>query len=322
MKKLSERIGWALAGALAVGVLLIAARAIQAGPLDPPGPVGSTMRTLADLVPAWDQQLTSNGCGSQRWTCIFGDRAVLDNETGLVWEKTPLYNGSDTWLNAMTTCTSDPNGGRYGWRLPSAEELLSLKDSNIGNIPANNPFTGVDDVVFWSSTNAPDDDTRARYITFSTFASNEQTASKVLASAGIWCVRGGASGQQQAASANSPWSRTLSASAADGCNSERFTCVLSNAAVLDHETGLVWERNPTTKGFGNWQPAIEICLQETVGGRSGWRPATLPELMSLLDISQVNPNVSLPPGHPFLGVTSDYFWSATEVPDLLRTHTL
>jgi hypothetical protein len=47
-----QRLGWALTGALALTAILALARASVAGPLDPPGPVGSTMRTADELLPS------------------------------------------------------------------------------------------------------------------------------------------------------------------------------------------------------------------------------------------------------------------------------
>jgi len=94
--------------------------------------------------------------------------------------------------------------------------------------------------------------------------------------------------------------------------STRFT-VLSNwgsAAVLDRETGLVWERSPRTSAFHERHDAHEVCNTLTLGNRMGWRLPTLQELASLLDPTQSIP--SLPSGHPFTNVqVSDAYWSAT-----------
>ncbi len=51
------------------------------------------------IPPSWSQILDSTngdstagreGCDSDRFTCVFDDTAVLDNETGLVWEQSRL----------------------------------------------------------------------------------------------------------------------------------------------------------------------------------------------------------------------------------------
>jgi hypothetical protein len=78
-------------------------------------------------------------------------------------------------------------------------------------------------------------------------------------------------------------------------------------AVLDRETGLVWEKVPSTSRF-NWFEASFLCMNLNTGGRTGWRLPALQELMSLVDRSQLNP--SLPSGHPFT-VQPSFYWSAT-----------
>lgn len=109
------------------------------------------------------------------------------------------------------------------------------------------------------------------------------------------------------------WSRSLSA--AGGCNSERFKCVLAGDAVLDRETGLVWVRDVVGTGQTEWLSAMQVCPGVATDYRSGWRPPTLDELLTLYDGSNVNPNPSLPTGHPFTGtVDADGYWTSTGVP--------
>ena len=88
--------------------------------------------------------------------------------------------------------------------------------------------------------------------------------------------------------------------------------VLTNwgyAAVLDKETGLVWERAPGPVPQ-TWSAAKMACLNKTVSNRKGWRLPSIVELMSLIDPS-VTSGASLPPGHPFLRIQSGIYWSAT-----------
>ncbi len=101
------------------------------------------------------------------------------------------------------------------------------------------------------------------------------------------------------------WSQKLPAS-------QRFQLVLDGQAVLDKETGLVWERSPSTTTM-SWTSAIIHCYTKEVGGRKGWRLPTVEELASLVDTTQSNP--ALPAGHLFLNVQSSFYWSATTVAD-------
>jgi hypothetical protein len=95
----------------------------------------------------------------------------------------------------------------------------------------------------------------------------------------------------------------------------RFIVLLNwaSAAVLDRETGLVWEQSPSVSVF-NWSNANQHCLNLNAGGRTGWRLPTIQEFMSLVDRSAFLP--PLPSGHPFTNVqTSTGYWSATTTAD-------
>ncbi len=81
-------------------------------------------------------------------------------------------------------------------------------------------------------------------------------------------------------------------------------------AVLDKETQLVWELSPTPM-MSDWVTSRFSCLNTAVGGRKGWRLPSIPELASLIDPSVPFPGPTLPPGHPFQNVQSDFYWSAT-----------
>ncbi|MFY9269268.1 MAG: DUF1566 domain-containing protein [Candidatus Manganitrophaceae bacterium] len=100
------------------------------------------------------------------------------------------------------------------------------------------------------------------------------------------------------------WSKKLPAA-------KRFKLVLDGEAVLDKETGLVWERSPNT--VKNWGDAIVHCRQKAIGGRKGWRLPTIEELASLVDPTRSSP--ALPSGHPFILPTpTGEYWSSTMAP--------
>ena len=85
----------------------------------------------------------------------------------------------------------------------------------------------------------------------------------------------------------------------------------ASAAVLDNETGLVWEKVPATTLAGSWWAARDTCAEKAVGGRKGWRLPSVVELSSLVDPANVNP--ALPTGSPFTIPPSALYWSATTV---------
>jgi Protein of unknown function (DUF1566) len=96
--------------------------------------------------------------------------------------------------------------------------------------------------------------------------------------------------------------------------SSRFKVLsdFNGEAVLDRETGLVWEQTPEP-GAGSWSFIDDECFAHFTGGRLGWRPPTLEEILSLMDPLQ-NFTGKLPLGHPFnLGDerVSRQFWTMT-----------
>ena len=100
---------------------------------------------------------------------------------------------------------------------------------------------------------------------------------------------------------------------------QRFVILqnFNNEAILDKETGLVWERSPQTTS-ARWITARRTCAEKNVGGQKGWRLPSLEELTSLVDSSIAPPGPTLPPGHPFLTVQSTVYWSATRVDEDAR----
>jgi putative salt-induced outer membrane protein YdiY len=101
---------------LALGILTIAIAAATA-----------RAQTVANgpyyAPPSWDQTLPV----ATRFIILsnFGSNAVLDRETGLVWERSPA-NTPQTWNSARFQCTDRVVGGRIGWRLPSVHELYII----------------------------------------------------------------------------------------------------------------------------------------------------------------------------------------------------
>jgi hypothetical protein len=126
------------------------------------------------------------------------DDLVWDRETGLVWERSP---GSELlgWGEADLSCRQSPAGGRFGWRLPTIEELSTLlgASKSWSALPDGHPFEGVLSATYWSSTIASPPNSPASNGTPGIYAVLLASTGAVVTTRSpgssnlAWCVRGG-----------------------------------------------------------------------------------------------------------------------------------
>ena len=73
-----------------------------------------------------------------------------------MWQRTVAPDSGDLLANRL--CERLELGGRYGWRLPKIQEMLTLADASPDHLPDGHPFIGVltpPDHVFWTVTVYP-----------------------------------------------------------------------------------------------------------------------------------------------------------------------
>ena len=142
----------------------------------------------------WDQALPA----AARFVVLadFGNAAVLDKETGLVWEKSPATT-THTWSVARFQCTARTVGGRKGWRLPSVHELASLVDPTNPTanpfLSAGHPFTDVQSDFYWSATTNAENSAQAWNVLFTNGLVGTILKTGTFH---VWCVRGGMNADQ------------------------------------------------------------------------------------------------------------------------------
>ena len=142
-----------------------------------------------DLIPpAWSQTLPT----ASRFVAVMGGAAVLDKETGLVWDKEPDASAQGVWAAAQTHCNNERKvGNRKGWRLPTAQELASLLDPSVTTaptLPAGHPFIGIQSFAYWSATVHADEPGAAWFVDFRD--SRVFVVVKSFDQLYAWCVRG------------------------------------------------------------------------------------------------------------------------------------
>jgi hypothetical protein len=145
----------------------------------------------AASLPSWERVIP-DGAKRFKVLTVFAEQAVLDRETGLVWHRSPFPASTVDWASSLALCVGTAIGGRRGWRLPTAWELMTLKDPGQSNpaLPPNHPFEDVvEGTIYWTSTAAGDDSDAALALTFTNGGSGVIITSKTTL--GLrWCVRG------------------------------------------------------------------------------------------------------------------------------------
>lgn len=171
-----------------IAVLLILPVMVIAGSLEPSAAPAPTMKTLDQIPPTWSQKLPA----SERFVLVLDNAAVLDKETGLVWEKSPSTS-TYTWTDAIYHCADLNVGGRKGWHIPTVEQLASLQDTSVGGspkLPTGHPFIAVQSYYYWSATTNASTTTNAWDVSFlaGDVGNYVKTGNDYA-----WCVRGGQS---------------------------------------------------------------------------------------------------------------------------------
>jgi hypothetical protein len=136
---------------------------------------------------SWSKQI--NKAGRFKVLKAFNNEAVLDKETNLVWERSPL-GGPFNWISAQLQCINRIVGNRKGWRLPTGQELASLVDPTRSNpaLPPDHPFNNVSGIYWSSNLIFSDPNSVAWEVSFDdgSVGFGQQTDTDL-----IWCVRGG-----------------------------------------------------------------------------------------------------------------------------------
>lgn len=159
--------------------------------------VNALQSQLDQIPPAWSQTLPA----AQRFVEVLGGAAVLDKETGLIWEKAPDSESDadrKAWHAAQVHCNQRIVGNRKGWRLPTVQELTSLVDPSVSpspTLPAGHPFSNVQSYAYWSATTHADESGAAWFVHFDGSVSPTVfVVVKTFDQLFAWCVRGGHGG--------------------------------------------------------------------------------------------------------------------------------
>jgi hypothetical protein len=207
---------------------------------------------------------------------------VLDDNTGLVWQKSVDSNSPRSLAEAESYCQGLAYGGMTGWRLPSIREMATVLDYDQVKADQVYLFDDFNDQVggdwgqpLWSISPTPGNAGSAYVISKSSLGwpvSSKPVESTFL----VRCVTG-------------CWELGPSKDQGDG-------------TLWDPTTSLAWQLQPDLTAR-TWTEALAYCESLVLAGKDDWR---LPDIRELVDIS-------LSPGK-WTGASIGGFWSGTPSP--------
>jgi hypothetical protein len=130
-------------------------------------------------------------------------KIVKDATTGLVWQRDGDANGALAWVNALSACENLSLAGKTDWRLPNANELMTIVDFSNASLSVAPAFANMHASGYWSSTTWPAGKGKAVYLGLDLdsedmFSSGKQTGRMYYEDKDVKfysiCVRNGSAG--------------------------------------------------------------------------------------------------------------------------------
>lgn len=249
------------------------------------------------------------------------DGTVLDQSTGLVWQKTP-GPGTYSWEESATYAKKLKLGGKTDWRVPTIKELFSIADFR-GNMRTRTPYidtaffdfeypdprTGVRemDAQFWSSN---------RYL--GTTMRGDQSAFGFNFADGrikAYPIQFGKQGPRGPRPGVSKYVRCVRGKAFG----ENHFKDQGNGTILDQATGLVWMKADSAEAM-DWNTAGTYASDLVFAGHEDWRLPTVHELQGIAEYSRA-PDASKksargPAIDPIFELTDPKSWAWTSTTHL------
>ncbi|MHC4445212.1 MAG: Lcl domain-containing protein [Planctomycetota bacterium] len=255
--------------------------------------------------------------GNQSSYTLSGDgKTVLDNVTGLTWQRSPDINDDSaidindklTWsdaVNRAAALNAQNFGGYSDWRCPTIKELYSLIDfsgmdpsgcDSLASCPDIVPFIDTDYFAFaYGDTGAGERIIDSQYWSGTAYVATIFTGQD--AAFGVNFADGRIKGYPQSKS-----SLVLCVRGNTDYGINNFVDN-GNGTITDRGTGLMWTQNDSGTGM-YWEDALTYAENLTHVGYNDWRLPNAKELQSIIDYTRSPDTTSSAAIDPVFAVTS------------------
>ncbi|MCO6437881.1 MAG: DUF1566 domain-containing protein [Phycisphaerae bacterium] len=226
---------------------------------------------------------------------------VLDNITGLTWQRSPDTDGDNdidasdklTWTQAQAypaTLNAVSFGGFDDWRLPTIKELYSLIDFRGVDPSGCDDFATCPNIVPFIDTNYFDfaygDTAAGERIIDSQYASSTLYVSTVDDELlfGVNFADGRIKGYGLVIAGTDKTFLVMCVRGPSTYGTNNFVDN-GNGTVTDRSTGLMWTQGDSGVGY-NWQAALGYAENLNFAGYTDWRLPSVKELQGILDYTR------------------------------------
>jgi hypothetical protein len=219
-----------------------------------------------------------------------GDKTITDNNTGMMWQKTPNYD-HESYDDAISYCENLSTASHNDWRLPTIKELYSLADFrgeivNPENESANTPYIDTQYFDFqydermayvgqyWSITKYTPGPVHNTQNVEAAFGYN-------FADGHIKAYETGYKFGTTSQSIHAPGNFVRCVRGEENVYGVNDFVSNNDGTVIDKATGLMWQ-SADDGTRRNWQDSLAYAENAKIAGYSDWRMPNIKELQSIV----------------------------------------
>ena len=199
---------------------------------------------------------------------------VISRNNGLEWQHL-TENVTYTWSEAADHCKNLTYAGKSDWRLPKLHELMSISAITDADIEQSKTYFPVPSDKVWGKVWAAEQHSFNKKNSWWLELLYGQTSSASFAGQsplGALCVRG-----------EEPQPPMFEESTVNG-----------DEVLTDAASGLMWQKDYTSKGMAIWKEALFHCENLIYAGFSDWRLPNKNELASIVNYEKYRPASDFP----------------------------
>jgi len=214
-----------------------------------------------------------------------GDGTVSDNNTGLMWQKSP--GSKMNWNEALHAVKSANTGGYTDWRIPTIKELYSLiqfsgRDVAPNSRRENTPFINTDYFDFtYGDMGAGERIIDSQYMSSTKYVSTTMKGDDTVFGVNFADGRIKGYGMHLHGRMKEFFVILVRGNPEYGVNNFVDN---GDGTISDLATGLMWMQGDY--GPMDWQNALSTCESLEYAGYDDWRLPNAKELQSLVDYSR------------------------------------